>query len=298
MRVPPFCMPFISRVRTNPHPTRHPRRVDPVLAVISGLLLFFGASGEAAAMGSRLRSDEVYTSRKLSEGYHHDESLYFLVSYGLYRAPRGIARFPDGGRARYLFHETYLYLYDSHDDRLERLLELGTGRPPGLDVRASYFEKQDDVLYVVFKVGHGSRDEPEAWRAAAWDMGSGEGIEVETATSRALLERFHYGGEHRVSISEVTAAVGDFPVREWGLPSPLDHTEKRAAEYADDLVHLRGDQPYRDTIIAEIATGGIEADPAEILGLMEERKRSLEEPYRETYELFARETVEGLKGIR
>ncbi|NBF41261.1 MAG: hypothetical protein GVY14_12690 [Spirochaetes bacterium] len=288
----------MSRVRTNPHPTGRRRRADPVLAVISGLLLLFGAPGETAAMGSRLRSEEVYTSRKLSEGYQHDESLYILVSYGLYRAPRGIARFPDGGRARYLFHETYLYLYDSREDRLERLLELGTGRPPGLDVRASFFEQQDDVLYVVFRVGHGSRDEPEAWRAAAWDMRSREGIEVETATSRALLERFHYGGEHRVSISEVTAAVGDFPVREWGLPSPLDYIEKRAAEYADDLVHLRGDQPYRDAIIAEIATGGIKADPAEILGRMEERRRSLEVPYRETYELFARDTMDGLERIR
>ena len=92
---------------------------------MSGLLLFFGAPEDTAAMGSRLRSEEVYTSRKLSGGYQHDESLYFLVSYGLYRAPRGIARFPDGGRARYLFHETYLYRFDARDDRLERLSELG-----------------------------------------------------------------------------------------------------------------------------------------------------------------------------
>jgi len=269
-----------------------------VLAVMSGLLLFFGAPGNTAAMGSRLRSEEVYTSRKLSGGYQHDESLYFLVSYGLYRAPRGIARFPDGGRARYLFHETYLYRFDARDDRLERLSELGTGRPPGLDVRTSYFEQQDDLLYVVFKVGHGSRDEPGAWRAACYDMRSGTEIGVDPATTRTLLERFHYDGERRVPISAVTSAVGDFTVREWGFPSPLDYTEKRSAEYAEDLVHLRGDQPYRDAIIADIAAGRIEADPVEILGTMEERKRSLEEPNRGVYELFARDTVEGLKRIR
>ncbi|MFW6223661.1 MAG: hypothetical protein ACOC4A_02115 [Spirochaetota bacterium] len=265
---------------------------------MSALLLFLGPPGETAAMGSRLRSEEVYTSRTLSNGYQRDESLYFLLSYGLYRAPRGVARFPDGGRARYLFHETYLYRFDTRDDRLERLLELETGRPAGLDVRASYFEQQDELLYVVFKVGHGSRDEPEAWRAACWDTRGDQEIDVDAATTRALLERFRYDGERRLPISAVTSAVGDVTVREWGLPSPLDYAEKRTAEYAEDLVHLRGDQPYRDAIIAEIAAGRIEADPAEILATMEERARSMEEPNRGVYELFARDTVEGLERIR
>ena len=291
-------MPVLSHFRSYTHSAGRPRRVGPVLAVMSGLLLFVGAPEDTAAMGSRLRSEEVYTSRKLSSGYQNDETLYFLVSYGLYRAPRGIARFPDGGRARYLFHETYLYRFDPRDDRLERLSELRTGRPPGLDVRTSYFEQQDDLLYVVFKVGHGSRDEPGAWRAACYDMRSGTEIGVDPATTRALLERFHYDGERRVAISAVTSAVGDFTAREWGFPSPLDYTKKRSAEYAEDLVHLRGDQPYRDAIIADIAAGRIEADPVEILGTMEERKRSLEEPHRGVYELFARETMDRLERIR
>ena len=274
------------------------RRIGPKLAFLAACALLFGMAAETPAMGSRLRSEEVHTSRQLSDGHQHDGSLYFLVSYGLYRAPRGIARFPDGGRPRYLFHETYLYRYDTRDDGIERLLELETGRPPGLDVRSSYFERHDDLLYVVFKAGHGSRDEPEAWRTACWNMRSGERIGVDPATSRALLERFHHDGEQRVPISAVTSAVGEIPVREWGLPSPLDYTEKRAAEYADDLVDLRGDQPYRNAIIADMATGRIEADPAEILGKMEERRQSLEEPYSGTYELFARDTVEGLERIR
>ncbi len=60
------------------------------------------ASSPLAAMGSAFYSREVHTTHHLSAGCSVEDGVYYLSAYRLYRSPRGIARFPDGGRARYL----------------------------------------------------------------------------------------------------------------------------------------------------------------------------------------------------
>ncbi|MFW6380803.1 MAG: hypothetical protein ACOC0Y_02060 [Spirochaetota bacterium] len=59
------------------------------------LLMCTTVSFAAHPMGA-FYSDEVYTSRSVGGGYEADDSVYFLVEYGLYQKPQGIARLPDG----------------------------------------------------------------------------------------------------------------------------------------------------------------------------------------------------------
>ncbi len=57
-------------------------------------------------------SEEIYTSFKAGPGYEVEGNVSFLVSYRLYRAPRGIRRFPDGGQSRTEFSGTYVIILD------------------------------------------------------------------------------------------------------------------------------------------------------------------------------------------
>lgn len=75
----------------------------------TGLIALFlcCASSPLAAMGSAFYSREVHTTHHLSAGCSVEDGVYYLSAYRLYRSPRGIARFPDGGRARcVLFWQT------------------------------------------------------------------------------------------------------------------------------------------------------------------------------------------------
>ena len=53
-------------------------------------------------------SEEIYTSFKAGPAYEIEEEICFLTAYRLYRAPRGLRRFPDGGQSRTVFQSTYI----------------------------------------------------------------------------------------------------------------------------------------------------------------------------------------------
>ena len=244
-----------------------------------------------------LHSEIVHTSMRQSDGYLLDGGLYSLIDYELYRPPRGIARFPDGGRPRHVYSETRLYRWDTSTETIERLATVRSRRDPGHDVRQAYFEPKEGTLSILFKTGHGSRQNPDAWSALSWDPEAGTLRSLPAEERAALLERFSYEDPARRGVSEVIAIVSSLTLERLELPSPLDYMSRRESRLVDDLVELNGDQPYRDAIVEAIAQKSLSADPGDILSRIDQQRRSLSEPYREQYALFSKETVEALKAI-
>jgi len=245
-----------------------------------------------------LHSEIVHTSMRQSDGYLLDGGLYFLIDYQLYRPPRGIARFPDGGRPRNVYSETALYRWDTGSETIERLATVRSRRDPGHDVRQTYFEPQGGTLSILFKTGHGNRQNPDAWSAVSWDPEAGT-LRSEPVEGRAsLLERFSYEDPARRGISEVIAIVSSLTLERLELPSPLDYMSRRESRLVDDLVELNGDQPYRDAIVEAIAKESLSAEPGDILSRIDQHRRSLSEPYRGQYALFSEATVEALEAIK
>lgn len=270
-----------------------PRARLVVLTALLGTIL----ATALPAMGT-LYSREVYTHRTVSGGYELDGSVYFLLDYGLYHSPRGIARFPDGGRARYIMKDVVLCRADLSDSSVTRVARLVTGDVFGRNVKTNHFEHRDDLLMIVFKAAHGGREDPEGWLAVQLNTTTGEITQLGRRATMELLERTNYRDERRVSISETIALLERATLRELGLPSPLDHMDRSDRQYREDLVELRGDKGYRRAIIEAIAEGAIPADPDELLRRIEEKKSTLEEPYRGLYELLIAEVVEPLEALR
>ena len=61
-------------------------------------------------------SEEIHTIFKAGPGYEIDDTIYFLITYKLYRAPEGLRRFPDGGQSRAVY--TGSYILEIAQDRL------------------------------------------------------------------------------------------------------------------------------------------------------------------------------------
>jgi hypothetical protein len=253
-----------------------------------------------------LYSRELHTYRTVSGGYQVDDSVYFLVDYGLYRAPRGIARFPDGGRARYILRNVYLFRADFADpadppdgaaSSVTNVAQLVTGDVHGRNVKNSYFEEDGNQLSILFQSTHESRDGPGGWQAVELDLSSSAVTPIGTSRTAELLQRMNYDGEQRVGISETTALLDQATLKELGLPSPPDHMDRSDRHYRDDLVELRVDQNYRRAIVEAIADGTINADPERILRRMDEKKNSLDEPYRGLYEMRAADVREPLEAL-
>jgi hypothetical protein len=256
-----------------------------LLAVVSPVRLF--------TMGM-LYSDELYTSRSVGGGYEVNDSVYFLIDYGLYRKPRGIARFPDGGVSRFITREVFLCRAD-RDLSVHNLMSVMTGNTPGLDVRSSYFERQDDLLMVLFRSSHGARNDPQGWTAVGWNIRTNAPVPLTTAQKRELLGRLTLNQDGRININETTELLERATLKELGLPSPLEFVRRTDRQYRSDLVELRGDRYYRRAVLEAIADGTIRADPGEILRRMNEKRLSLEEPYRTLYQMRAVEIIQSLE---
>ncbi len=67
-------------------------------------------------------SEEVYTSFKAGAGYTIEDKTFFLLSYRLYRAPRGWRRFPDGGQSLTVFEATFLLSLEDNQLQWEKTL--------------------------------------------------------------------------------------------------------------------------------------------------------------------------------
>jgi hypothetical protein len=269
---------------------------SPLIAGAIALLMCTTVSFAAHPMGA-FYSDEVYTSRNVGGGYEAGDSVYFLVEYGLYRKPQGIARFPDGGIARYLYHEVFLCRAKREDSSVRVLMPVLPGGTPGLDVKSSGFETDGDTLMVLLKSGHGGRDEPEGWTAVGWDMRAHSAEPVSEPEKIQLLERLTYDGDGRVRITETTALLERATLRSLGLPSPLDHMSRSDRQFQNDLVELRGDEYYRRAIIEAIADRDIRAEPEDILRRIDEKRRALEDPYRGLYEMRAIDVIDSLRDL-
>jgi len=268
---------------------------SPLLLVVTVILLGTAPLFRVSAMGM-LYSDDVYTSRQVGGGYAVDDTVYFLIDYGLYRKPQGIARFPDGGVSRYITREVFLCRADQ-DSSVLNLMPVMSGHNPGLDVRHSYYEVRDDLLMVLFKSVQSNVDDPRGWRTVGWNMQTGTPVSLSEEQKQGLLERRNVKQDGRLSISETVELLDQASLKELGLPSPLDHMKRSDRRYRNDLVELRVDEHYRRAIIEAIADGAIRADPQDILRRMEEKRLSLEEPYRSLYQMRAAEIIQPLEAL-
>jgi hypothetical protein len=242
---------------------------------------------------------EPRTSWDYTVGVERDGALFFLAAYTLYLPPKGIARFPDGGVPKVIFHRTALYRLERDSRAPEPLLTLSERALPGENLRNSLVQVEPERLLFVYQSSQGGRRDPDAWSAPAWHPGIGAPGRAEAGEKQRILEegRLGAGGPGVIGSAEVKTRLAGLPPEEWGLPSPLEHAVKRPRGYARDLYLLRGDQSYREAILRAIRNGELPVRAQNVLSKIEERKEKLSGSKRLAYEIEVEETEAGLREL-
>ncbi|MFP4153477.1 MAG: hypothetical protein ACLFSV_11585 [Alkalispirochaeta sp.] len=267
----------------------------PSVASVTFSLAFLGVL-PLYGMGM-LYSDEVSTFREVGYGHEVGDSVYFLINYGLYRRPKGIARFPDGGISRYITRTVYLCRADRADGSVHNVIPVMPGDDPGLDVKSSYYEFHEEILLVMFRTGYGAQEDPGQWHALRWNTRTESSVVLTDAEKETLLRRLTVNHERRIGINETTELLEQATLRDLDLPSPLDYMRWSDRRHRNALVELRVDTHYRRAVVEGIADGSIRGNPERILRRIEKRLRSLDEPVRTLYEMRVGDVIETLEAL-
>jgi hypothetical protein len=223
------------------------------------LCLIFFSTLTASVQAGFFYSEEVYTSQHLSNGYQIGDIVFFASAHWLYRKPKGIARFPDGGAAKALVGQTGFYCYDIASQKLVRLGMLDP-RSAHRDVAYALFARDKDRLYIGYQPG-GRVSDPmwTRWEIFVWQLERHRLERIEEKDKKVLFDTYFADSNtfwkslQRVKAGVMSQYVKSFSLSQWQVPSPLDYCVKRQAAYLDDLVALKGDQTYRNAIINRLA---------------------------------------------
>lgn len=250
---------------------------------------------------------EPFTSWGFSPGYKTGDKLYFIANYALRRRAKGIARFPDGGIPKTVFARTYFCSFDTVENKLDILAELGDkclpGGISGGAVRiGAEFDLKNGILNAAYKIKNYPIDGADTYDMFSWDVEKRLLVKISPETKELFFEE-HFAGDdadkrpERLEHYKTYRLVEEIPLEEWGLPSPLDYCKKSAGAYAKDLILLRGDHSYRRFVIDKLG-GELSADGIrDILEKMEKRKNKLKSYQKLKYELGCKETREALEGL-
>jgi hypothetical protein len=219
---------------------------------------------------------EVHTSFKASPGFTFGDASYFLLNYHLFKPPRGIRRFPDGGRVKTVVGAVYLMrLQEEGFYPVKQILNRAGQDTAVMAVKGRLLEISGE-WELLFK--------PKGSDLPLVIRGGGVGYQLEFRENMA--EDFPLRGD--LSITFLSNLIRDKGFSVTGLPSPLDFIPKKERAYRDDLVFIRGDLFYRKAVIQYLQLSKDEAE--EILERMDRRLEYLEVLKKEEYGIYSEET--------
>lgn len=246
-----------------------------------GLILFSVLVAASCTNSLIGYSEEVQTIFKSGPGFSAFGRIYYLVNYQLYRTPRGIMRFPDGGQSRIVFRGTYL-MTASNQNRPQVVMRL----PVELDdlgIAGTDGIKDDQTLILEVR-----------------NLGDSQGHSVVIEESDVIyLPKVRIPSaspllEPNWDMTQTNNSLRQYLATEIGLPSPLEYVKKTPRAYRKDVVRLKGDFQYRREIIAFLDIRGETA--SRLLEKMDDYENSLTGYKRDKYHFIAEDTRAVLEG--
>ncbi len=172
--------------------------------------------------------------------YNTDNNKVVFARYcHIYQCPKGIARFPDGGRVKTRYKTIFLYLFDIKTASIKKLTEIkkfSGGIPPHIKLIWSgeniIFQMRggNSVLRIINEKGNEKKI-------------------VSEAEKNKLAKSLKECSQDMIPIKKIEKLVEHIKLDEWGAPAPLEYNHKKLKVYISDLIKGRGDKFYRQAII-------------------------------------------------
>lgn len=131
-------------------------------------------SAAALLAGGILYSKKVYGHQDFSYGLPRGTRIFFLSRWHRFRRPKGIARFPDGGRVRTVWDEVALFGYDRESNTLTKYAVISTRPAPGTNIRNAKLKWHKDTLYISYKCNNEIKDPDSMHCILGFDPETGE----------------------------------------------------------------------------------------------------------------------------
>ena len=96
-------------------------------------------------------TNKIFTNQEYSYGLKHNSSIFFISSYHAYRKPKGLARFPDGGRVKTVYEEISLFRFNITNNSLKKIAIISTKIEFGTNIKGSKLKFDSNILYLSYR---------------------------------------------------------------------------------------------------------------------------------------------------
>jgi len=228
--------------------------------------------------------------------------IAFFVSKKAYRAPKGIARFPDGGISKTVFNEVSLYLFDPENKILSEALTFDSF-PSAESIKIAF---TDSLIYYFFVMDweyhlYFAKTEADSQRVFdskekyampfVFNKNSRELNNVDTFTFSTV-----YREEKKVDYMTLHNQVSEMPLSELGMIIQEIYP-KPDKEYINDFLSSEGNHLTRRAIAEQIISKLSKEEIRDILKKLDDYKNSLEGFEKEQFEFFSADRYELLKKL-
>jgi len=243
------------------------------------------------------------------------DAVAFIASTSAYQPATGISRFPDGGTPRYLFQNVFLYILNTENQKITKIMDLndladliGTSKS---NWKSKVIYKESFIFYHISPVTDWSSY--KKWKKKIFppekieeiqkkyekfyrvNVHTGETIEIDSSTFQKMFDDFY--DKTKISLTSLNKELKKIPLSELGLL--LENLDsKNDDQYIEETIYLKNASKItRRAIVEQIIS---KKSKEEILGLLEKMdqyKDSLTGSKKTQYEISSDETYSAIRSL-
>lgn len=245
----------------------------------------------------------------------NNHEIAFIASTSAYRPPTGISRFPDGGTPEYLFQKVFLYILNTENHELTKVLDLndlvdliGTSRSKW---KSKLLYNESYIYYYISPVTDWSLH--RKWKKASLPPEKLEEIqkkyekyykiniqtreisEIDSSTFQKMFDDFY--DKTKISISLLNKELNKTALSEFDLLlKNID--SKKDDQYIEETIYLKNDTPVtRRAVIEQIISKKSKEEIRSLLEKMDQYKHSLTGTEKTQYEISSEETYSAIRSL-
>lgn len=232
--------------------------------------------------------------------FHYGDSnqVAFVSTQMAYLRAKGIAAFPDGGQVKVIYRETGLYMCDIKKSKVTLLANVPNTPYLFTDTKLVYI---NDVVYYCCEIDTSKSIDSVLFSSLNKKYVKAFSIDIKTKKVKPLdPEKFnslYQKHNKKCDLSLLNKELDKIPLSEFDLVIQ-DIYPKSDKAYIEETIYLKSDgQTTRRAVIEQIISRLDKQEIKALLSEMDDYANGLEGSEKTEYEIFSKETYEGIQDL-